>query len=159
MEYNSQKFIELLKQAKRLREEGKSLQKEDQVQYLNLLNYSVKISDHVHWANKSDYLNLIKDFVNLKIDGHQFVRQFLEIHRSNERTVQMLKTDLKQLNNIEPNPKSFGFTKWTSEIYLCCDEFYPDLQPQDNVRFKFAKSEEQLRAAVANLIPQIEKMG
>ena len=48
---------------------------------------------------------------------------------SNQEGVQILKTDLKQLNTCETNPKSLGFTEWTSEIDLACDEFYPDFQP------------------------------
>ena len=135
MEYNSKLYIELLRYDQSLRKNGKSLREQDKAKYLKLLNYSVKLSDHVHWQQKSEYLNLMKNFVDLKIDGKQFVSQFNKIHRANEEAVKMLKTDLKQLNTFQPNPKSFGFTEWTSEIDLGCDEFYPDFQPQDQVEF------------------------
>ena len=64
-------------------------------------------------AKKSEYLNLMKNFVDLKIDGKQFVNQFNKIHRANEEALKMFETDLKQLNTYQPNPKFFGFTKWT----------------------------------------------
>lgn len=54
----------------------------------------------------------------------------------------MLKTDLKQLNTFQSNPKSFGFTEWTSEIDLGCNEFYSGFQLQDQVKFAFARDEE-----------------
>ena len=138
MEYDSNIYIELLRYAQSLKKDGKSLEKEDKEKYSKLLKYAVKISDHVHWQQKSDYLNVMKSFVDLKIDGKQFVSQFRKIHLTNEEAVKMLETDQKQLNTFQPNSKSFGFTEWTSEIDLGCDEFYPDFEPQDQGNFKFA---------------------
>ena len=157
MEYNSKIYLELLRYDQSLKKNGKSLREQDKAKYLKLLNYSVKLSDHVHWQQKSEYLNVMKNFVDLKIDGKQFVSQFNKIHRANEEAVKMLKTDLKQLNTFQPNPKSFGFTEWTSEIDLGCDEFYPDFQLQDQVKFAFARDEENFRTFVADIIPEIQK--
>ena len=157
MEYNSKIYLELLRYDQSLKKNGNSLQEQDKAKYLKLLNYSVKVSDHVHWQQKSEYLNVMKNFVDLKINGKQFVSQFNKIHRANEEAVKMLKTDLKQLNIFQPNPKSFGFTEWTSEIDLGCDEFYPDFQLQDQVEFAFARDEENFRTFVADIIPQMQK--
>lgn len=99
----------------------------------------------------------MKNFVDLKIDGKQFVNQFNKLHRSNQEAVKILKTDLKQLKTFEINPKSFGFTEWTSEIDLACDKFYPDFQPQDPVEFAFSENEENFRTFVADIVPQIQE--
>jgi hypothetical protein len=69
----------------------------------------------------------------------------------------MLQTDLEQLNTFQFNSKSFGFTKWTSEMDLCCDEFYPDFQPQDQIDFPFSRDEENFRTFIAHILPQIQK--
>jgi hypothetical protein len=156
MEYNSKIYLELLRYDQFKKKNGNSLREQDKAKYLKLLNYSVKVSDHVHWQQKSEYLNVMKNFVDLKINGKQFVSQFNKIHRANEEAVKMLKTDLKQLNIFQPNPKSFGFTEWTSEIDLGCDEFYPDFQLQDQVEFAFARDEENFRTFVADIIPQMQ---
>ena len=66
-------YIELLEYDRSLKKDGSSLRKQDRETYLKLLNYSVRLSDHVHWKQKNDYLNLMKSFVDLKIDGKQFV--------------------------------------------------------------------------------------
>ena len=99
----------------------------------------------------------MKSFVDLKIDGKEFVSEFNKLHWPNEKAVQSLETNLKQLNTFELNPKSFGFSEWTSEIDLACDEFYPDFQPQDQVEFAFARDEKNFRTFVANIIPEIQK--
>ena len=149
-------YIKLLKYDRSLKKNGTSLRDQDREKYLKLLNYAVKLSDHVHWQQKGDYLNLMKNFVDLEINGKQVVKRFNKLHRSNQDAVKMLKTRIKQLKTLEPNPKSFGFTEWTSEIYLACDEFYSDFQPQDQVEFAFARDEENLRTFVADVIPQIQ---
>ena len=115
-DYNKEKHHQLLKYSKDLKKQGKFIGKESREDYLKLLSYSVKLSDHVHWQQKRDYLNIMKNFVDLKIDGKQFVSQFNELHQSNQEIVKMLKTDLKQLNTFQLNPKSFGFTEWTSGL-------------------------------------------
>lgn len=107
----SKPYIQLLKYTRFLQKNGISFEETDPEKYLELLHYSVKLSDHVHWQQKNDYLNIMKSFVDLKIDKKQFVSQFDKLHRSNEEAVKILKTDLKQLSTFEPNPKSFGFTE------------------------------------------------
>ena len=151
----SKLYIQLLKYDRTLKKDGTSLEEQDPEKYLKLLNYSTKLSDHVHWQQKNNYLNIMKSFVDLKINGEQFVSQFEKLHGSNEEAIKILKTNLKQLKTFEPNSKSFGFTEWTSEIDLACDEFYPDFQPQDQVEFAFARDEENFRTFVANIIPKI----
>lgn len=75
----------------------------------------------------------------------------------NEEAIKFFETNLEQLNTFEPNPQSSGLTEWTSEINLCCDEFYPDFQPPYQVEFAFAQDEENLRTVVANVIPELQK--
>ena len=124
---------------------------------MQLLNYGVKLSDHIHWQQRADYLTLIKNFVDLEINGQQFVKKFNELYRSNQKIVKMFKTDIEQLNILEPNSKCFGFSEWISEISLGCDEFYPDFEPQDKIDFAFARDEDDLRMFVADIVPRIEK--
>ena len=91
-------YTQLLEYDRSLKKDGTSFREQDRDKYLKLLNYSVKLSDHVHWQQKNDYLNIMKSFVDLKIDGKQFVKQFNKLHGSNQEAVKILKTDLKQLN-------------------------------------------------------------
>lgn len=62
----------------------------------------------------------------------------------------------EELKPIEPSPRSFGFGRWISEIYLCCNEFYENynLNEGENTALK---TEKQLRDAVKSLFPEIQK--
>lgn len=157
MDYNSQIYIELLKKSIYFKKQGTTLEDQNYTRYRQLLKYQVKLNDYIHWKKKSEYLNLLKLFVDSKIDGSTFENRYCEIFESTERIFENLEEDFISLASVQPNPKSFGFTEWISELLVCCDEFYPNFTEQDRVGFAFAKSEDDLRAAVANIIPEMEK--
>lgn len=48
----SKPYIELLKYAKSLEKNGISLEKQDKGKYRKLLNYSLKLANHLHWQKK-----------------------------------------------------------------------------------------------------------
>ena len=52
MKYNSKIYLELLKYDQSFKKDGTSLQEQYKEKYLKLLNYSVNLSDHVHWQQK-----------------------------------------------------------------------------------------------------------
>lgn len=157
MKFNLEEYIQLLKTSEYLKKQKKNLETENRADYLKVLKYGIKLSDYIHWKTRSQYLSLLKLFVNSKIDGSEFVRQYFEIFHSNEKIVKNLEKDFERLASIQLDPKSFGFSEWISEIELCCDEFYPDFEPQDKINFRFAKDEKELQVVLTDLIKQIEK--
>lgn len=72
MQYNYQKYVELLKYDNLLRKKNKFLKDENKLKYLELKNYSLQINEHLHWSNKEQYLRLIEDFLSFKINGKTF---------------------------------------------------------------------------------------
>ena len=155
MQYNYQKYIELLKYEDSLRKQNKFLENENKLKYLELKNYSLQINEDLHWSQKNEYLQLIEDFLSFKINGEKFESKFCSIVEAIEKECLLLTKNYERLKTIEPNPISFEFAKWISEIYLCCDEFYPDFDEKDPPDFPFAKNEEQFRDAVTDIFPQI----
>lgn len=157
-EYDVNKYIKLLNYQKTLYKEGKVLMNEDGTKYLELLEYSVRICDHMHWSQKNEYLQLIEKFLNSKIDGEEFENKFLKIFTVIEDEHRRLERNYEELKLIEPNLMSLGFGEWISEIYLCCNEFYSDFnEEKDRIQIPFGKTEEQLREAVRSLLPEIQK--
>ena len=157
MKYNYQKYIELLKYDDLLRQQNKSLKNEDELKYLELENYSVQINEHLHWSQKYDYSELIKDFLSFKINGKTFDSKFCSMVEAIEKKYHLVTKNYEMLRNIKPNSISFEFAEWISEIYLYCDEFYPDFDEKDPPDFPFAKNEEDFRNAVADIFPKIQK--
>ena len=157
MEYNYESYIKLLDYQQALKKQDKSLRKQDPIKYSKLLDYSVIITDHLHWSQKNEYLQLIKNFLNFQIDAKEFDKNFSEMVRMVEEKSNLLSKNYKELKCIQPNPMSVRFGMWISEIYLCCNEFYPNFTEDERDEIPFAKTEDQLRDAVKNLFPEIQK--
>ena len=73
-----------------------------------------------------------------------------------EKKYRLLTKNYKMLTNTKPSSISFDFTKWISEIYLFCDEFYSDFDEKDPQDFQFAKNEKYFRNAATDIFPQIQ---
>jgi hypothetical protein len=158
MKYNCEEYIQLLTSQQALKKQNKSLKTEDPIKYSKLRKYSAKISEYLHWSQKNQYLQLIKDFLNYKIDGKEFDNKFSKMVTVIERKSSLLSKNYQELKCIEPSSMSLGFGTWISEIYLCCNEFYSDFnEEEDRAEIPFAKTEEQLRDAVKSLFPEIQK--
>ena len=125
--------------------------------YLKLLRYSSRLSEYLYWLKKDEYLQLIKDFLDFKINAEKFVDQFSKMVRVIDEEFELLSKNYKELKNIQPNSMSVEFGTWISEIYLSCNEFYPDFREEERSEIPIAKTKEQLRDTVKNLLPEIQK--
>ena len=157
MEYNFDEYIRLLDYQQTLNEQNKYLKIEDYMGYLKLLRYSSRLSEYLYWLKKDEYLQLIKDFLDFKINAEKFVDQFSKMVRAINEEFELLSKNYKELKNIQPNSMSLEFGTWILEIYLSCNEFYPDFREEERSEIPIAKTEEQLRDTVKNLLPEIQK--
>jgi len=132
MKYNCDEYIKLLNYQQALKEQNKSLRTEDSIKYSKLRNCSARISDYLHWSQKNEYLQLIKDFLNFKIDGKEFDNKFSKMVTVIEKKSRLLSKNYEELKRIEPSTMSLGFGTWISEIYLCCNEFYSDFNEEED---------------------------
>lgn len=119
--------------------------------------YSLQINEHLHWSNRDKYKQLIQDFLSFKINGKTFESKFSNMVEEIEQKCRLLGKNYEMLKNIKPSSISFEFATWISEIYLYCEEFYPDFDKQDPPDSPFAKNEEEFRNAVADIFLQIQK--
>ena len=85
MQYNYQKYVELLQYDDVLRKQNKFLKDENKFKYLELKNYSLQINEHLHWSNKEQYLQLIEDFLSFKINGKTFESKFCNMVEAIEK--------------------------------------------------------------------------
>ena len=156
MKYNCGEHIKFLNYQQELKKQNKSLRTQDPIKYSKLQKYSARISEYLHWFQKNEYLQLIKDFLNSKIDGKEFDKKFSKMVTVIEKKSSLLFKNYEELKRIEPSSISLGFGTWISEIYLCCNEFYQDYDLNEG-EDPALKTEEQLRDAVKSLFPEIQK--
>jgi hypothetical protein len=64
-------------------------------------------------------------------------------------------SNYEELKLIQSNSMSFKFSEIISEIYLCCNEFYPDFTQEDRVEISFGKTDDELRDIVKILAGEL----
>jgi len=111
MQYNYQKYVELLKHDDSLRKQNKFLKDENKLKYLELKNYSLQINEHLHWSQKDEYLQLIEDFLSFKINGKTFESKFCSMVEAIEKKCRLLTKNYEMLKNIKPSSISFEFVE------------------------------------------------
>lgn len=114
MEYNCGEHIQFLNYQQELEKQNKSLRTQDSEKYSKLLSYSAIISEYIHWSQKNEYLQLIKNFLNSKIDGKEFDKEFSKMVTVIEKKASLLFQNSEELKRIEPSPSSYASSsKWS----------------------------------------------
>jgi hypothetical protein len=138
-------------------------------------NQSFLLRYFSYWENRKQYLELMKKFINGKIDGTQFESEFCEMWRIDTDKIYNLKKLRDKINDLELTKlegfsdlisKEFldkineleltklkGFSDLISELFTDCDIFQPD----PDLRDYYEISEEELRNRVKKTLLQIQE--
>ena len=119
--------------------------------------YAIMISDNVHWQKRTQYLKLMKSFINFEINGIEFTKDFMDLHNLNEAMIKEIKYNYNQLKTVLFDSRAFGFSVLTSDLMINCDEFYSDLTPEYKASLIVAQDENDLRNSVSELFPEIQQ--
>lgn len=87
------------------------------------------------WLNKNNYMDLMEKFINGKINGVEFDREFCKMWREARDKISKLDNQYDvELSKLE------GFSSLISKLFTDCDVFEPNL----NLRQDYEISEEEL---------------
>lgn len=113
------------------------------------------LGDSIFYENKEQYVLLMKNFIDAKIDGTEFKTKFFEMFKSDRDAYEILKKDLAKITSVELNPKfeRFSDLNLISDLFIDCDAFDPDPVLRDDYEI----SEEQLRNGVKRTLLQIQE--
>lgn len=75
VEYNVEKHLELVKLEQKLKKDKKWLNIKDPSKYSKLSHYSTQATGYLDWSQCNEYLELIKDFVNFRIDALDLIEE------------------------------------------------------------------------------------
>ena len=91
------------------------------------------------WSNKNNYMDLMEKFINGKINGIEFDREFCKMWREARDKISKLDNSYNvDLSKLE------GFSSLISELFTDCDIFEPNV----NLREDYKICEEKLRNRV-----------
>jgi hypothetical protein len=143
-QYNKKRHLELLK-----KREEKSISNTESKE---LLNYSVVLDRQLDWETRDQYLQLLKEFIEGKIDIGEFLIAFEERGRLNGEVLDILESNLILL---EPHEKSLDFLDFIQQILQDCDIYNPDPEP---FRHEYELDETEFRNSIEETYLQIQKL-
>lgn len=136
MKYDKSRYFYLLEQEEILKNQGGSLYKANQEDYLELLNYQVQLQDHKYWENRQKYLSVISDFLNGIITAEDFSDEFLYLWKKDrDRDV----TEIME-TNFEPDIISKGFSRLIGKVFSNCEIFEPESDEDEEYNEKWLKN-------------------
>lgn len=143
-QYNKKRHLELLK-----KREEKSISSTESKE---LLNSSAVLDRQLDWETRDQYLQLLKKFIEGKIDIGEFLIAFEERGRLNGEVLDILESNLILL---EPHEKSLDFLDFIQQILQDCEIYNPDPEP---FRHEYELDETEFRNSIEETYLQIQKL-
>lgn len=82
---NQTRFLELLKKEKALKNENKSLDNVNKLEYSELTSYKILVSQQIVYENRFQYIDLVKNCLAGKINCYRFQWDFFEIYHNDSK--------------------------------------------------------------------------
>jgi hypothetical protein len=122
MKYNKIEHSNLLKLEQKLKEEGKNLRETSNEDFLKLCNYSLMLSNHLHWNPRLDYYPLIQEVADGSLDFSKFTEKYQAI-KSQQK---ILENNSNLFEVVELEEKlSQDFIYFIEEIESLFDRYSP----------------------------------
>jgi hypothetical protein len=97
MNYNLTRHSKLLKRSQDLKNQGKSLYRENEEDYLELCEYRATLEEHAFWKNRRQFALLMENFINGIIDAEEFSDDFFVLYRKTLDAHNALKIEFERL--------------------------------------------------------------
>ena len=123
--YNLKRHVELLQQQKNCLSEKESFYKENPKEYLELLKYDVKVSEHLEWEDRDKIASVMEDFLSKKIDAHEFHDNVFGLRRKHLKKCEVFLSKLlsAEIKDFCPNKNAHKLKGFLSALYFECEHF------------------------------------
>jgi hypothetical protein len=117
---------------------------------LKFLHYSAIQFNHLNWEIRDQYLELLENYREEKIDSFNFRIAFCERYESIEKVADILKSNRVLLS---PDQNSLEFGDLLAKIDGCCKAYCDDPEPFRN---KFEIGDVQFRISIEKIYLKIQ---
>ena len=156
MIYKKERHKQQVIRSRDLKNQGKTLFRENPEEYSELLDYEIAVEEQIFWTNRGEFFLVMKDFLDNIINFDEFETAFrllylrLLYHKTREEfDMFMFVIDLKQIEKFQPSTRSDRFAGYINAIFrefeAVEDEYCTEQDVKDYVKeayLKFQKFEE-----------------
>ena len=119
MIYRKERHRELIVRSRDLKNQGKSLFRENREEYSELLGYKMTVEEQFFWTNRGEFFLVMKDFLDNIINFDEFETAFTLLYDKKSEEFNMFVTDLKQIEKFQPSKstRSDRFAAYITGIF------------------------------------------
>nr|QUS63974.1 hypothetical protein [Haslea silbo] len=149
MIYKKERHKQLVIRSRNLKNQGKTLFRENPEEYSELLDYDIAVEEQVFWTHRGEFFLIMKNFLDNILDFDEFETAFTVLYQKTREEFDMFVIDLKQIEKFQPSRRSYRFASVINSIYRQFeeveDEYCTEQEVKDYVKeayLKFQKFEE-----------------
>ena len=117
MKYNCEEHIQFLNYQQELKNQGKTLFRENPEEYSELLDYEIAVEEQIFWTNRGEFFLVMKDFLDNIINFDEFKTAFMLLYHKTREEFDMFVIDLKQIEKFQPSTRSDQFAGYINAIF------------------------------------------
>ena len=123
--YNLERHIELLKQKKKILNEGKCFLKENRKATLELMEYNATVEQHIDWEDRFEIASVMENFLSKKINAHEFHDSVFGLRRKHLEKCKRFLSKLvsEEIKDFCPNKNAPKLKGFLSALYFECEHF------------------------------------
>jgi hypothetical protein len=116
----------------------------NQENYMELLNYRVRLKNQKYWENRQKYVSVISEFLNGITTAEDFIDGFLDLWKKDRDR------DGSKIN-FEPDTISKEFSSLIGKVFSCCEVFEPESKEEDEY------DEKRLKNSIKEIFYKMQK--
>jgi hypothetical protein len=123
--YNLKRHIQLLNHQKKILSQDKSFLKENEAEFLELLQYNGAIDQHIFWEDRFEVASLIQTFLNKEINAIEFHDSVFGLRRNHLNKCDKFLSKLvsEEIKEFFPNKESYKLKGFLCALYFECEYF------------------------------------
>jgi hypothetical protein len=143
MIYKKERHKQLVIRSRDLKNQGKTLFRENKEEYFELLDYDIAVEEQVFWTNRGEFFLVMKNFLDNIINFDEFETAFTLLYQKTREEFDMFVIDLKQIEKFQPSTRSDRFSSFINAIFRefeeVEDEYCTEQEIKDSVEKVYLK--------------------
>lgn len=99
---------------------------------MEFLQYQVYLESQNYWEHKDQYFSLMINLINGELTAQDFSDMFLNLWEEDRD---------RGYANLDLDIRSKGFSRWTDNLFSCCENFGEEAEPEEEYGEKWLKDE------------------
>ena len=117
MIYKKERHKQLVIRSRDLKNQGKTLFRENPEEYSELLDYEIAVEEQIFWTNRGEFFLVMKDFLDNIINFDEFETAFTLLYHKTREEFDVFVIDLKQIEKFQPSTRSDRFAGYINTIF------------------------------------------